>query len=285
MIDIKKPVRNVLYVIIIIICVAAIFLGVYAQFFKREKDDEAGTSFLGNNTTTENTISYVEFKNNFKSLFTNDFEDRGYDDSNIKKIDASKPIVYTAIELEDESDGKYDIKVSIPIININIDGEGSNEYNSMTQRIFVEKLNDIMHNSTLYTICNISYTAYINNNILSVAIMASIKEGDSAQRIIIQAYNYNLEAKTDVKLTDILTARGLDEKIVSEKVKAVAKKSAEDAKSMQSTGYNVYERDLESEMYDISNINNFIQGPEGELYIIFAYGNTAFTSELDIIEI
>ena len=38
-------------------------------------------------------------------------------------------------------------------------------------------------------------------------------------------------------------------------------------------------------MYQIDNITNFIEGPNGELYIIFAYGNNNYTSEMDIIEI
>ena len=38
-------------------------------------------------------------------------------------------------------------------------------------------------------------------------------------------------------------------------------------------------------MYDVKNVTNSIQGPSGELYIIYAYGNVAFTSEMDIIEI
>ncbi len=275
----KKTVRNILYIITIIICVVAIFLGVYAQFFKKEVDNDLEQGYLGNNSTGNN-ITYAEIKENFRDLFTNDFMDSGYDDSNINKIDQTKPIVYTAIELQEESDGKYNINISVPLINI----QGV-KYNETTQSIFVQKVNDIMSNSTLYTICDISYTAYVNNNILSVAIMASIKEGDSAQRIIIQSYNYNLETQKDVKITDILTERGLDEKIVEDRVKTIVKKAAEDAKSMQNTGYNVYERDVESDIYDIEKINNFIQGPDGELYIIFAYGNSAFTSEMDIIQI
>ena len=112
-----------------------------------------------------------------------------------------------------------------------------------------------MTNASIYTICEVSYTAYINNDILSVAIMASIKEGDNAQRLLVQAYNYNLKTDSD------------------------------EARSVQSTGYNIYERDLSNSMYDVKNVTNFIQGPSGELYIIYAYGNVAFTSEMDIIEI
>ena len=91
--------------------------------------------------------------------------------------------------------------------------------------------------------------------------------------------------ETIIKIADILSERSLDETIVENRIKTIVKKSAEDAKSMQNTGYNVYERDVESDIYEIEKINNFIQGPDGELYIIFAYGNSAFTSEMDIIQI
>ncbi len=275
----KKPARYVLYVIIILICIAAIVIGVYAQFFKREVDNELGEGPIDGNGTS-NTISYAEIKENFKDLFTNEFSIGNFDDSNIHKIDNTKPLVYTAVELDEESDGKYDMNISIPLININ-----GIKYNATTQSIFVEKINEIRKNSNLFTRCDINYTAYINNDILSVAIMASIKEGDSAQRIIVQTYNCNLKTGKEVTVNDILKERGLEEKIVSNRINTVVKKAAEDAKSMQSTGYNVYERDVESSMYEISEINNFIQGPQGELYIIFAYGNDAFTSEMDIIEI
>ena len=115
--------------------------------------------------------------------------------------------------------------------------------------------------------------------------MASIKEGDSAQRLIVQTYNYNLKEDKEVTIDDIIEARGLDASNVNKKIKSIVNKAAEDAKGMQSTGYNVYERNLNSDMYDISTVDNFIQGPNGELYIIYAYGNEAYTSEMDIIQI
>ena len=54
---------------------------------------------------------------------------------------------------------------------------------------------------------------------------------------------------------------------------------------MAESGYQVYKRILDNEIYKIQNIKNFIQGPNGELYIIFAYGNNNYTSEMDIVEI
>ena len=272
-----KKVRNVLYVIIIVICVAAIIVGVYEQFFKKEKDDDLGNNPFGGNTLS-NSVTYEEIKQGFRDLFTNEFNTE-YDDSNIEKEDNSKPLVYTAIDLEEEKEDKYDVDVSVPFINI----KGVN-YNEITDNVFVEKLNNIVYAES-YTICDINYTAYINNDILSVAIMASIKEGDNAQRIIIESYNYNLKTKKDVSINDIIEERGLDTKAVENRIKTIVNKAANDAESMQSTGYNVYSRDTESEIYKISGIDNFIQGPEGELYIIYAYGNNAFTSEMDIIQI
>ncbi len=279
----NKNIRNVLYVIIIIICIVAIFVGVYTQFFKKESGNNVSYKIPVENEE-ENIITQAEIKDTFRNLFENQYLESGYDESNINKINKDKPIVYSEIDgFERKEDGKYDIKATIPIINI--EGETVDKYNKTTKNVFVKKLNDVMSNATVYTICDVSYTAYVNNDILSLAIMASIKEGDSAQRLIVQTYNYNLLTDKDVTISEILEERGLDDKIITNKIKSIIKKAADDAKEMQSTGYNVYERNLNSDMYDVTAVNNFIQGPNGELYIIYAYGNEAFTSEMDIIEI
>ena len=55
-----------------------------------------------------------------------------------------------------------------------------------------------------YTIYNLDYIAYTNENILSLAIMGTIKEGDNPQRIIVQTYNYDLETEKDVTVKEIL---------------------------------------------------------------------------------
>ena len=279
----KKPVRNTMYILIMIICIVAIFVGVYAQFFKKAKDNDVDYEISDGNVTS-NVITQAEIKENFKDLFTNEFFSSNYDESGFTKIDNSKPIVYSGIDgYENEEEGKYDIKATIPVINLS--NEIAEKYNNLTTNTFVNKLNSILSDSKVYTIYDVNYTAYINNDILSVAIMASIKEGDSAQRLIIQTYNYNLKENKEVTINDIIEARGLDASNVTKKIKSIVKKAADDAKGMQSTGYNVYERDVNSDMYDATKVNNFIQGPNGELYIIYAYGNDAFTSEMDIIEI
>ena len=278
----NKSVRNAMYIVIMIVCIVAIFVGAYAQFFKKAKDNEEFK--ISGENVTENVITQAEIKQNFKDLFTNELLGSDYDETNLIKIDKSKPIVYSGIDgYENKEEEKYDIKATIPVINIS--NEIAEKYNNSTINTFVNKLNSILSDSKVYTIYDVNYTAYINNDILSVAIMASIKEGDSAQRLIIQTYNYNIKEEKEVTINNIFEARGLDASNVTKKIKSIVNKVAEDAKEMQSTGYNVYERDVNSDIYDATTVNNFIQGPNGELYIIYAYGNEAFTSEMDIIEI
>ena len=50
-------------------------------------------------------------------------------------------------------------------------------------------------------------------------------------------------------------------------------------------GYEVYKRDIKSNLYKVANSNNFMMGPNGSIYIIYAYGNNSFTTENDIVYI
>lgn len=280
----NKTVRYVLYVVIIIICILSIFFGVYDQFFRDVSDDDMDYYDLNAVTANEsdNNVTVEEAKNSFKDLFTNEYFGFDYDESNINKIDSTKPIVYN-VEFNQKEEDKYDIQATLPFINIS--ESVTTNYNSTTQTKFVDQLSSIMQNSDEYTICDISYTSYINNDILSVAIMESVKEEDKAQRLIIQTYNYNIVTKEDVSISDILDSRALDEATVNKRIKSTVGKAAEDAEAMQNTGYNIYERDTNSDKYDVTNVENFMQGPNGELYIIYAYGNETYTSEMDIVEI
>lgn len=279
----NRSVRNIMYVLITAICIIAIVIGVYSQFFKKKPLAEQNKNISSENTIIEEKTQ-AELKIEFKNLFKNELHNKEYMLEGMQKIDESKEIVYSAIDgFADQEEGKYAVNVTIPLINI-VDDTISG-YNNLTQSIFVDKLNDIMLNGKVYTIFDMQYAAYINNDILSIAIMASLKEGENPQRVVVQTYNYNLKTKKEVSINDILTARALELDAVNRRITNVVQKASEEAKYMQDTGYNVYERDLSSQIYDVQNVNSFIQGPNGELYIIYAYGNNAYTSEMDIIEI
>lgn len=279
---INKTVRRMMYILITVICVIAIIVGVYVQFFKKKPNNDEDNIIIDNTAIGDPTQE--DIKERFKALFTNEFSGTKSDFHNIEKLDKTKELVYSGIDKYMATvEEKYNITASIPMINIK--SEITEKYNEKTQSIFVNKINDIMQNSQINTIMDVKYTAYINNDILSVAIMASMKEGNSAQRILVQTYNYNLKTEKEVKINDILKNREIEEDALNRRIKSVIKKAAEDAENMQGAGYDIYTRNLESSIYEVQNVTSFIQGPNGELYIIYAYGNEAFTSEMDIIEI
>ena len=276
-----KVIRYILYTFIVIICMISIVIAVYVQFFREEpiegsyeNDISAGGS--------QNLVTPQDVKQSFLDLFTNEFYSNQYL-GEVSKLDESKDLVYTAYSNSETVDGKYSIDVNIPVINIQ--GDVVLEYNNISQTVFADKINSIMTNANAYTIYNLDYTAYVNNDILSVAIMATIKEGDNPQRIMVQTYNYNLATGQNVSVKDILNNRGIDENVVKNRISDTIKKASEDASKMAESGYQVYQRNPNDEIYNIDNIETFIEGPSGELYIIFAYGNNNYTSEMDVIEI
>ena len=276
-----KTIRYILYGFIIVICLISIIIAVYAQFFREEKESDGYGNDI-NKGENQNILTGQDVKKSFLDLFTSEFYSNQYH-GEVDKIVDEKDIVYTAYSNSEKVDGKYSIDVNIPLINIK--GQVPEEYNNISQTVFADKITDIMTNSNVYTIYNLDYTAYVNNDILSVAIMATIKEGEKPQRIMVETYNYNLKTGKKVTINDILTARGIEETIVKNKIKSTIKKASEDAYKMAQSGYEIYQRNPDDQMYEINNIKTFIEGPNGELYIIFAYGNNNHTSEMDVIQI
>ena len=165
-----KTIRYIIYAVIIIFCVVAIGLGVYAQFFTNEPIQDV----YGNDISAGgNIITHQDVNQAFIDLFTNEFYSN-YNDTNITKIDDTKELVYTFYEDNQNVSGKYSMNIHIPVINIQSDVVTG--FNNLTQSIFVDKINSVMAGTEVYTIYNLDYIAYVNNNLLSVAIKATIKE-------------------------------------------------------------------------------------------------------------
>lgn len=273
----NKTVRYVIYAMVITLCIASLFIGIATEALK--KTNVAPDT----NIVAENDIDPILTKNKdaFKDLFTNRFWGTDYT-GEVNKADETKDIVYTAITAK-QAEGKYSIDINIPIININ--SEVVNGFNAKTSEIFVAKANDVIQNSKVTTFYSVTYTAYINNDILSVAIMCTLKEGTAPQRVMVQTYNYDLANDKEILIDDILNNRGLDTTVVNKKIKTLISQAAADAESMQDSGYDIYKRNIDSNIYKITNVKTFIQGPNGELFVVYAYGNTEVTSEMDVIEI
>lgn len=234
----------------------------------------------------------------FVNLLTNKIDKKGYNTDNINKIDSTKDIIYTLVTVENKA--AYDMDLNIPVFNIQ--GDVPSSFNSKTQELFINTANQIISNSqtssqntqnneiTINTgtntrsIYELNYQAYINNNILSVVIRASLKMGTNPQKIMVQTYNYNLSTGEEVYLSDILEPYGLNQEDIEANVEKVVSAANTEAQALINSGYSGYTRNLDDAMYNFENINTFFLGPNGELYIIFAYGNNSDTSEMDIIK-
>ena len=274
----KNP--KVLYILISLFCIFAIIAGIYAQYIE---SDQANTNLAQEDEKIEQEKTQEKIKADFNNLFINELNLGGFDTTGIAKINNEHDIVYSAIDREEVTEN-YEINIHIPVINIK--NELANTYNSMTQADVINKANDVMQNTdkTKKAIYSIDYAAYVNNNILSLVIRSTLKEGSSAQRIIIRTYNYNLSTNQEASLIDLITIKRLNKDEVNNKILQVVKAENQEAESLQSMGYNqIFVRDLTSDIYNVDNAGAYFLGPNGELYIVYAYGNGEFTSEMDII--
>ena len=276
---------KIIYVIISIICVISIIIGVYEQFFNK-KDDNTNISTNGK---VEEPIEQIkektmeEIKDEFNAIFINGFSSEGKDISDIERINKEKNIVYAAYNIQQENDF-FNIDLNIPVINIK--GDIPKEFNKITQEVFVKKANEVMENTNASEkiIYSIDYAAYINGDILSVIIKSSLKQGNNPQRIIVQTYNYNIKTKEKVTLSNIIEQKNIDEQKIKSKIDRALQTVKREEEILTQSGYSVYVRDLNSDVYKLENITNFFLDNDEKLYIIFAYGNQNFTSELDIVK-
>ena len=272
----KNP--KIIYILISLFCAFSIIAGIYAQFI--EKDVSLP------NENTQNTIeekTQEMLKTDFNDLFINTLNLNGFDTTGIQKINNEKDIVYSIYDIEENSNS-YEVKINIPVINIK--NELTTTLNQITQANFVNKANEILQktdteNKTIYTI---DYVAYVNCNILSLIIKSTLKEGNSAQRVIIQTYNYNLVTNTQANLVDLINIKKLNKDEVNNKIRQVVTKANEEDEALQNMGYNqIFVRDLTSDIYNVDNASTYFLGPNEELYIVYAYGNNEFTSKMDIV--
>ncbi len=277
----KNP--KILYILIGVLCFLAIVAGVYAQFFVKDEDKNnvivPDFNHTGDDVVVEKTAE--EIKTQFNGLFTNVLNSGSYDTSGISRINAEKDIVYSAYDVIDKKEN-YEINIHLPVVNIA--GEVPSSFNAITQSVFADKASEIINGkNTKKVIYQIDFVAYINGDILSLVIRATLKEGDNPQRVIIQTYNYNLSTGKKVELVDMISYKNLIQSDVQNKINTSVQKAKEEAEVLVQSGYTVYNRNLNDEMYNISHVSNYLLGPNGNFYIVFAYGNNNNTSEMDII--
>lgn len=266
--------KNICFIIIIVICIFSLSFGIYSLCFNNNKIEEV----------PEESLNTPEVA--FDDLFKNNVDLQNYDSVNfVNKLDRSKDIVYTTYTLNEIYEEKYEIHADIPFININ--NEKITNIDKEIVSIFYDKIGSIIKEAkkedakkVIYTV---SYVAYLNENILSLAIRATLKEGDNAQRLIVKTYAYNISTNEEIKLKEMLEIKGIQIQIAENKIKEKVQEAINYTKGLASLGYETYPRNINDDMYKIENSNNCILGPKGSLYIIYAYGNLDYTSEIDIV--
>ena len=265
--------RKVFVISIIVICILCINLAVFLKII--EKDDKAQEG-------EEIIIDTVALTENFENIFDNKIDYQDNNTVSANKKDSTKELVYTNYLKQDKQDGKYDINANIPYINI--DDSNINNINNEIESIFYNKVNEILSEAeNIQIIYNVKYKAYINDNILSLIISSNLKEGDNSQRLIIKTYNYNISSNQVLDINQILNYRSLNTQTVQERIYNTIEEAVQTSSTYQELGYNKYLRDLNDEMYKVENTKVFFLGEGKSLYIVYPYGNSNYTTELDLV--
>lgn len=278
----KNKIRKkdlIIYISIMVICIISIIIAFYVQFYARIDVGRliglAKEVEFGQKTDEETEI----LKSEFDQIFTNTVTDNEEKNSG-KKVDKEKELVYTEYEKKESKLNSYDIEVHIP--QINIDNEIIEKYNQEIRDVFKSKTESILKSENKSIIYTVEYVANVQDDILSLMIRSNLKEGASAQRVIIQTYNYDLRNNKEITLSEILAIEHVDEKEIQTKIKDTIEQEQKKVEALKELGYNIYNRDTTSEMYKIENSTEFyLTG--NTLYIVYAYGNETFTSEMDLV--
>lgn len=279
--DVKlKKKQIIIYIAIIAFCIISVIVASYVEFYARIdiaqliglKQEE---SKFGTKTQEEIELLKTEFDNIFNNSIQND------DGSNSnKKNYTDKGLVCTKYEKKESQSGNYDININIPYININ--NEIIEKYNQEIEDVFVTKARSVLESKNKNIIYTVEYIADVQEDILSLMIKSNLKEGTSAQRVIIQTYNYDLRNNKEISLEEVLRIEQLDKQTIQNKINSEIEAEEKKVADLKQLGYNIYDRDLSSDIYKIENSKEFYL-TQNQLYIIYAYGNESFTSEKDLV--
>lgn len=241
--------------------------------------------FVNNNVTQVGKLEpkteeqYITLENEFDKIFSSKLDIENYDDSGIIKEDSTKEIVYAYINGQKNSPNNYDLDIHIPYININ--NENAKKINKEIEE-YKFKCAEILKSKNKNIVYNIDFCAYIDGDLLSIIIRSNLKEGVNAQKLNIKTYNYNLKTNQKVSFREILKEKEVAEDYAQEKINKKISEEQKRTEEMEALGINVYKRNIQNDIYKVQNVIEYFMY-KGNLYIIFAYGNTEATIEKDIV--
>ena len=277
----KQKKLKILYISIIAICVVAIISAFIIQIVKERnpnEEEKTGNTDEQPELTDEKISAYKEQFNGIFENKVNYLENNAY---KISKIKQEEEIVYLGYQNNENKGNYYELDVNIPYINIK--NETIEEFNKQIQDIFEKKAKDVLNTKNKNVIYTVDYSAYVANNILSVVVRSTLKEGANPQRDIIQTYNYDLISQNKCSIDKMIEIKGITKKEANQKISDEIKIIQKRVEELAKLGYTIYQRDYTSDIYNINNVTDYFMGNDNTLYIIYAYGNQNHTSEMDII--
>lgn len=277
----KKEKPNVkaviIYTISIIACIIAIIVVILSYYYGSEELDRLIT--IGGSSITQSDIDYQLLVSGFDEIFQNQLEEYN-SDLDIKKIDENQNLIYTYYTKNETEEKSYELNLNIPYINI--DNETIAKYNEEIKETFEGKAENVLQTKNQNIIYTVQYEATIENDILSLIIRSNLKESSSAQRVIIQTYNYDLKNNKEITLEEMINNKQLSVEDVENKIKEEITTEQQKVQDLKSLGYSIFERNPDDEMYKVQNSKEFFV-KDGKIYIIYAYGNENLTSEMDLV--
>lgn len=273
-----KKKQIVIYTSIIIFCIISIIIAFYVQFYARI--DFGVMLGISSNEYNKKTTEQVEvLKADFDKLFNNSVANVS-EQNNEKRQDKENPIIYTKLEKKESKLNNYDVDIHVPYINI--DNENIEKYNKEIEEVFVSKAESVLGSKNKNIIYTVEYAANIEYDILSLMIKSNLKEGSSAQRMIIQTYNYDLRNNKEISLEEVLRIKNIDKEETQTQIKNDIEAEQKKVEDLKKLGYKIYSRNVSSDMYNIENSKEFYLTNDA-LYIMYPYGNDTFTTEMDMI--
>ena len=264
----------VIYTICIIICVVALTEAVTVQVLGENVTNKV---FHANKLQIASEEEQVKLRTDFENMFTNEFT--GHIE-NAEKKDESKNFVYTTYENQDTVQGNYTLDVHIP--NFNIKDETLEQINNKITTEYKQKVNQILNNNGSQIIYSVEYNSYVENDILFLIIRSNLKESNNAQKQMIYTYNYDLKNKKVIDINDVIEKLKYNKNDVEKAIQNYIEIQENNSKSLKNLGYGIYVRNSKDNMYKIENTKQFFI-KNGKLYIIYPYGNTTATTEMDIV--
>ena len=269
----------IIYALIFLMCVLGIALALYrTQYFQEEN---VGRALGIIDKDSEKEDQYNDLKAEFNTIFTNQVENLQNTNVNVEKINNDYDIVVTAYNYKED---KENITIDVAIPYINVQHDSARLFNKQISKNYKNRAETLKNQiSSLSIIYSVQYKAYIQNNILSLAIRSEYKEGNKSQRISVETFNYNLVEKREVSINEILNLKNITANDATKRVKDEIKKIQEQNQPLIDQGYSFYQRDYNSSEYEVSNCKQFLYGKNGMLYLVYPYGNKEDTSEMDVV--